>query len=244
MRPSSILYILVCLALAGSALAQNLSGATDEGRDDFRYGGGGRGGGLTIKGLSDLGPGAGDFPLELSLGNDGRTRREAIVEMLRELFLGYVDRDIARFYKAIAGDALFGAGIARNAVLEDFKRLENVNVDVEVLEYRLTMNTSCVRFRWRRVATDQQTGQPNVSDGNSQFCGNRESGFQFQRIVGVPPFGQSYPEFVSQVHAGQPTPTPTPSPSPSGPTLPMGTTLALGFVEGGGATIDFDSGTA
>ena len=96
MRPSSILYILVCLALAGSALAQNLSGATDEGRDDFRYGGGGRGGGLTIKGLSDLGPGAGDFPLELSLGNDGRTRREAIVEMLREPGLRQKDLDRLR----------------------------------------------------------------------------------------------------------------------------------------------------
>lgn len=235
---SRLFVALLCvLSLAVRLPAQNLTGGTDSDRDDFRYGqGSARGGSLTIKGLEDLGPGATDQFFEVELGNEDMTRREAIIQMLRNLFLGYVERDISRFYKALAPDALFGAGIARNAVLEDFKRLANVNIDVEVTEYRYTLNTTCVKFRWRRVSTDVELGQPNVLDGVSQFCGDRSSGFQFQRIVGVPPFGQSYPEFLQQVQAGQP--------GEAGPTGPMGTTLALGFTQGNGATIDFDSGTA
>lgn len=226
------LALLATLVVSGSA--QNLTGQPTDGRDDFRYGEGlARGGSLTVRDVSDLGPVAGDGLPEIELGADPRTRREAIVDMLRDLFLGYVERDISRFYKALAPDALFGAGIARNAVLEDFKRLENVNVDIEVTEYRYTLNTTCVRFRWRRVATEVETGQPNVLDGVSQFCGDRSTGFQFQRIVGVPPFGHSYPEFLQQVQAGQPGTSPTLA----------GTVLALGLAVSESATIDFDTGT-
>jgi hypothetical protein len=227
--------ILVALALASTGQAQSLSGEMDTHRGDHRFGAKKPSrGNLRIKGEEEIGPTAEDKPTGVELGNDARTRREAIVDMLRELFLGYVERDISRFYGAVAPDALFGAGIARNAVLEDFKRLENVNVDIEVTEYRYTMATTCVRFLWRRVATDVLSGQPTVLDGTSQFCGNRETGFQFQRIVGVPPFGQFDPQFISQVQAGQPG---------SGPIPPQPVTLQLDFSKGG-VYVDLDAGTS
>ena len=244
--PRMLLAILVLVALVPAASAQGLSGALQHGTsdDDHDPPQGGRGT-VTISG-ADLGPDAGNFDIELDLGADPRTRREAIIDMLREMFEGYVDRDIGRFYKSIAPDAVFGAGIARNAVMKDFQTLINVNVDVEVTQYRFTLGTVCVDFRWRRVATDVNTGAPQVLDGTSQFCGHRSTSFRFQRIVGVPPFGQSDPQFVQQVQAGQPTPspTPTPTPTPTTPGMPMGTTIALGFSTGQGAAIDFDAGTA
>lgn len=167
-------------------------------------------------------------------GSEGRikvsdlTRKDAVKDVLRELLRAYVQQDIFAFFKRLAPEALQGVGIMRQAVQNDFQTETNLNVDVELNEYRQEMGSICLRFRWNRMATRIDTGVPSVQTGNCQFCFDREEDFRVSRIIGVPPFGLSDAQFLEQVRAGQPQTT-----ALSLRTLSLGSDSAF---------IDFDTG--
>jgi hypothetical protein len=142
--------------------------------------------------------------------------------------------------------------IFRNAILNDFQQETDITLDVELLEYRNSMKTLEVRFRWNRHSVGLKTGQVQVLSGVASFWLERESNYLIRQVAGAMPFGIGDPEVQNQARAGQvldplyltPDGLPLPAQDPKAPpikTLPLQLIASLANPVDL-AAIDFETG--
>lgn len=229
-----------------------------------------------VAGSGDLGPmlrQSGDGPPSLlrrrrqGLGEGGRaypagktvrahvfgdelTRWERAKEVLKALGRAYVVQDIGLFMRQFSTNAHLDLSILRQAVQEDFEQDADIQLDFELLEYRVTFHSIHVRIRWLRSSTLQSGAPAAVTEGTSDILMDRHDVFRIKSWRGLPPFGARDPQFIEQVRSGAPnlqldgvatghtdTETLPPTPPPTGPPPPPPVELIA-------AGITLDSSTA
>lgn len=159
------------------------------------------------------------------------TRWEMVKQTLSGFFRAYLDRDIQGVMNRVARDFQQNREVLRNAIRKDFDAEGVTNLDVELLEYRMTRETVLVRVRWLRSSTEFQNGQPSpVTSANAVLLFGRNDGFRLTSWQGPSPFGTRDSTWQAQVAGSDPqlisglTSTPTePDPDPEPPVHPMPT---------------------
>jgi hypothetical protein len=134
---------------------------------------------------------------------EARTRWAVAKQTLRRMFLGYVQGDISAFMGGFSADMEQDRTVFQNAAMRDFQGETSINVDLQILEYRVTFGQLCTRFLWNRNAVDQRSGVTSVQVGETYACFDRHDDFRVQLMTGSVPFGLSDPQLQSQVRAGQ-----------------------------------------
>lgn len=211
--------------------------------------------------ISDLGPSAGGKDLTSSVGNDDRTRWEAVKQVLRDLFGGYVGKDLGLVREQFSPDLVQDLQVIVNAITEDYQTQTNFNVDIELLEFRRSLSTFVVRFLWNRNAVDSRTGLNIVHSGECSFQFDRQHGFRIRQMQGPVPFGLFNQQLRAQLQLGQPNfevrtlvgpepppPPPMGGPPPPPPPPPAGTFGVLDLTSltttTNAAALDIEAGTA
>ena len=197
---------------------------------------------------------AGTFNLEWEFQANPETRWDAVKQTLMQMFQGYVNGDLNAFMSGFSGSMSQDVSIFRNAASGDFQRDTSINVDIQILEYRVNFDQICTRFLWNRNAVDQKTGVVGVQTGETYSCFNRHDGFKVSLMTGQVPFGAGDPQLQTQLQAGQPndpgansaTPSPsptTPAPPPMANNGPFSRTLMLSMSSGGNnaAALDLEN---
>jgi hypothetical protein len=153
---------------------------------------------------------------------------------ITRLMATYVGRDLSGFMRVISDNFTQDSSILRNAISADFQSESNANVDIELLEYRMTQDTIQVKIRWNRTATDQKTGATSVQTGTATLLFDRRDNFRLMAWLGLSPFGLTDAQWTQQAAAGDPSVS-----SESGPISGSG---SLGLVNLDGTGPNHQSG--
>lgn len=180
---------------------------------------------------------------ESPVGYDQRTRWETVKEWLRRFMEAYVQGDLGGALRAFSRNMLQDSSLLRLALQEDFRNQTNINIDIELLEYRMSFDTVIVRIRWNRTAVDQQSGQATVQTGVSRLLFDRHDGFRLAGWFGSSPFGLFTALWQQQVEAGDPNGS-----GPTGSNIRSATGLSLNILPSIGATdhlsLEVDAGAS
>ncbi len=145
-------------------------------------------------------------PAEFGLGFEDRTRWEAAKEWIRRFFDAYTQGDVAGMMRCLSQDFAQDSSIFRNAALRDLQEETGIRVDIELLEYRLTLDSVVVRIRWNRSSIDQNSGAAlNASSGECEFVFDRHDRMRFKLLRGRLPFGLRDPQLQQQAASGDPS---------------------------------------
>lgn len=153
--------------------------------------------GTSASGGQPAGEGSGG-PVQVS----SSTRWEAAKRVLRRFLSAYVARDLGGVLRCLSQSFVQDLTVLRNALMEDFQRETDINLDLELLNYRFTRDSVQVEVRWSRSATDQQSGAAAVRTGTSRILLSREGGFGISGWFGATPFGLSDAAWNRQAAAG------------------------------------------
>ncbi len=187
----------------------------------------------------ETGPLRGQSVLDLEFLNS--TRWQVCKEQLTAMFRSYLEKDVRGFLAGWARDSFTDLSILRNAVLADFLAETQVNLDLEMLEYRMSRDTIRARFRWNRAAVLQVSGRLEVTRGTTEVFFDRHQKFKVKQMIGSVPFGLRDGTLQKQVAAGNPNPSEdqvTPDPAGSGNSLQT-VTLSLDPSPGGFGNVAF-----
>ncbi len=137
-------------------------------------------------------------------GTDELTRWERAKYWIRRLFEAYVRGDLPGVMQCLSRDFAQDASIFRNAVLEDFQNDGNINVDVELLEYRMSFDSLIARVGWNRAAVRLANGTALAAQsGECEIVFDRHHRMRLKMLRGQMPVGLRDPEWVRQAEAGQ-----------------------------------------
>ncbi len=132
------------------------------------------------------------------------TRWERAKEVLRRLGTSYVEQDIQGFMRQFSANATLDLSILRRAVNTDFEQEADIQLDFELIEYRLTFDTIMVRLRWLRSSVLENGTPSRVNLGESRLLFDRFDDMRIKTWTGLPPFGARDPQLLAQTKAGNP----------------------------------------
>lgn len=153
-------------------------------------------------GRVEIGPGAGEDS-ETPTGNRDWSRWEQCKRILQRLGEAYVNKDIAAFMDAFSRDFEQDPIVLRNAVMQDFREDAQVNLDFELLEYRVSFHLVQVRVRWVRTAILQDGVPALPTQGVARLLFDRHHDFRLRNWTGFPPFGVRDPVWLELTRGGQ-----------------------------------------
>lgn len=131
-----------------------------------------------------------------------RTRWAQAKAALERLGRAYVDKDLAGFLSAFSSQFAQDMAVLRQAVLDDFQRDDDLRLDFELLEFRVTFSTIQARIRWIRSANPRDGRATQVLTGESTLLFDRHEGFRLKAWRGLPAFGVRDRQFLALVAAG------------------------------------------
>lgn len=137
------------------------------------------------------------------VGISGQTRWQRAKTHLANGMRAYVAKDAAGFMTMFSPDALVDLAVLRNAALEDFQAEDRINIDFQLLAYRMTNTGLDADLQWNRNSVDARSGTPAVETGTSRAVFDRGQDFTVKAWYGSTPFGRRSRALADQVQAGQ-----------------------------------------